>query len=226
MWLSARRYVSTDNAYVNANIIQIAARVSGQVLRLNVKDNQVVRQGDLLFELDPATYNVIVQRDMADLARVAAKLEIAKITAERTLALVAKKVASKEAGDIASSNLRSAIAEKMLAEATLAAARLDLQYTKVYAPANGQITHLSMRPGDVVTANQPLFALVSEAEFWVDANFRETEIKDIHVGKQADIEVDMYPGKHFHGVVESISGGSGRLFHCCRLKMQLETGSR
>ena len=48
--------------------------------------------------------------------------------------------------------------------------------------------------GDIVTANQPLFALISNSEYWVDANFKETELEDIHRGQTATIYVDMYPG--------------------------------
>ncbi len=211
-WLYTRLFVSTDNAYVNANTIQIASRVSGPIDKLYVKDNQAVQSGALLFELDPATFIATVEQDKASLAHAIAKLEIAKTTAERTLALVAKKVASKEAGDIASSNLRSAVAEKKLAEAALSIAQLNLQYTKIYAPATGWITHLSLRPGDVVTANQPLFALVSSEEFWIDANFRETEIHELSIGQKAKITIDMYPNKEFRGVVESISSGTGAAF--------------
>jgi membrane fusion protein (multidrug efflux system) len=57
-----------------------------------------------------------------------------------------------------------------------------------------------------------LFALISNSEFWVDANFKETELEHIHPGQLANIYVDMYPGHTFSGVVESISGGTGSAF--------------
>ena len=57
-----------------------------------------------------------------------------------------------------------------------------------------------------------LFSLISDHEFWVDTNLKETDLKQIKSGQHADVEVDMYPGHVFRGVVESISGGSGTVF--------------
>jgi membrane fusion protein, multidrug efflux system len=64
----------------------------------------------------------------------------------------------------------------------------------------------------VITAYQPIFALISDESFWADTNFKETEMEKIRPGQAAKIEVDMYPGHVFNGVVESISGGAGAAF--------------
>jgi membrane fusion protein (multidrug efflux system) len=98
------------------------------------------------------------------------------------------------------------------AAAAVEQARLDLQHTHVTAPVDGLITNLSLRPGDIVLTGAPLFVLIGTQTFWVDANFKETELKPIRTGEQASIEVDMYPNHVFHGVVDSVSGGSGTAF--------------
>jgi len=211
-WIYGLFYVSTDDAYVNANVIQIGSRVSGQVSELNIVDNQYVKQGDVLFTIDPAVYASIAERDQAAIVAADAKQTIEQVTADRVLALVRQHAASKQDGDIAMANLKSAIAEKAIATATAAASQLNLQYTKVIAPANGWVTNVTLRVGELVTANQPLFALVSDKYFWIDANFRETNIHKVKIGADADIKVDMYPNHLFKGKVESIRSGSGNAF--------------
>jgi len=211
-WLYGKFYVSTDDAYVNANVVQIAPRVSGQVMVLAVANNQHVNAGDLLFALDPAVFQARLAHDEATLARAEAVKSIAEITSSRTRELVSKHAASTQEGDIMDARLQSAVANVSAANAAVTTSRLDLQYSKITAPTGGGITQLTLREGDVVRAGQALFALVSDNEFWIDANFRETEVGDIMPGQHADIRIDMYPGHHFHGVVESISSGSGAVF--------------
>jgi membrane fusion protein (multidrug efflux system) len=91
-------------------------------------------------------------------------------------------------------------------------AEIDLERTRVVAPTNGTIANLSLRPGNTVAPNVPLFVVISDQEFWVDANFKETQLKEIRVGQKATIESDVYPDHPFHGVVQSVSGGSGAAF--------------
>lgn len=211
-WLYGLFYVSTDDAYINANVVQIGARVSGQVNQVNIVNNQYVKQGDVLFTLDPATYMAILEKDQSVVLAADAKQMIEQITADRTLKLVSQHAASKQEGDIALANLKSAAANKSIAIATEKTSELNLQYTKIIAPTNGWVTNVRLRTGDLVIANQPLFALVSDGYFWVDANFRETDIHRIKVGQVVKIKVDMYPNHFFKGIVESIQSGSGAVF--------------
>lgn len=83
---------------------------------------------------------------------------------------------------------------------------------EVKAPATGIVSNLSLRPGNIVNAGQPLFSLIETSHFWVDANFQETQLTHIKTGLPATIKVDMYPDKKFDGVVESISHGSTNTF--------------
>jgi membrane fusion protein (multidrug efflux system) len=211
-WLYEQLYVSTDDAYVNANVVQISSRVTGSMKRLYVTNNQYVKAGQPLLDLDPATYQAAVLQYQAALQLAEAKVALAQINATRMLALSAENAISKQAKDTAIADLKSAIAQENAAKAELISASLNLQYTHIVAPTSGWISDISIREGATVTANQPLFALVSDEEFWVDANFKETQIHHIIVGQQADIKIDMYPGQHFQGIVESFSSGSGNVF--------------
>lgn len=211
-WLYSRNYASTDDAYVNANVVQIACRVSGQITTLNSENNQFVQKGQLLFSLDPGYFKVAVDKARAQLSMAEATLLNAQLTANRVTGLVAKTVLSKQDGDNATANLQNALAATAVAKSNLAQAELDLAYSSVTAPTSGWITNMNLRNGSIVTANQPLFALVSNNEYWVDANFKETELQRIIPGQKAEITLDMYPDRSFKGVVESISSGSGTVF--------------
>lgn len=256
-WTNAQRYASTDNAYVNTDRADIAAQVGGPVRALQVRENQRVRRGDPLFDIDPANYQAAVSKAEAQLALArqtvsqqsaavdAARAQVAQREAElanarssnrRTERLVSRGFLSPQGGEssrtqaqtaaaalqAARANLQQALstlgnaqqpnATIQAAEAALQQARLDLERTRVLSPADGVVTNLSLRPGDVVQPGAPLFVIVSDTHYWVDANFKETELSALRAGRPATIEVDMYPGHVFHGVVDSISGGAGTAF--------------
>lgn len=205
-------YISTDNAYLNANIVQIAARVTGKVNNVYIKNNAYVKKGQLLFAIDPAPFQLAVDSAKAQQAQCEAELEQANNTANRTLPLVSKNVLPQQSGDATKAALKSAQARLAFAKTGLEQAMLNLQYTKVIAPISGWVTNVTLQTGDVISAYQPVFALISDEEFWVDANFKETEIANIKPGQSAKIVLDMYPKHHFSGVVDSISGGAGTAF--------------
>jgi len=98
------------------------------------------------------------------------------------------------------------------AAAGLDKATHDRVQTHVSAPAGGWITNASLRPGAIVQAGTPAFAIVEDGDWWVDANFKETDLGRIKPGQTATIRLDMYPGLTLDGVVESISAGSGATF--------------
>jgi membrane fusion protein (multidrug efflux system) len=98
------------------------------------------------------------------------------------------------------------------AAANLSQATLDLEHTKVYAPASGLIANFGLRPGSMVQREVPLFTIIGDEEYWVDANFKETELDRIVTGQKASVVLDMYKRHPFEGEVESLSGGSGSAF--------------
>lgn len=211
-WLLSQHYVSTEDAYINGNIVQIAPRVTGQVKHLYVDNNQFVEKGQILFELDRTPFEVAVEQAEAQYLIDKTNLQHAKATSIRTRELVRNEVMSLQRGDDVKAKLKSAKAALKLSEAKLKEAKLRLSYTRVVAPTSGLVSNLSLRVGNIVSENQPLFAMIDNATFWVDANFKETELEHIQKNQQAMIKIDMYPHKKFTGVVNSISGGSGTAF--------------
>jgi len=106
--------------------------------------------------------------------------------------------------DTAKANLKGAEAQKEQA-------RLNLAYTKVVAPEAGRVAHKNAAGGDYVQIGQNLMALVP-LKVWITANFKETQLDRMRVGQLAEIGIDAYPDKVFHGHVDSFEAGSGSAF--------------
>lgn len=229
-------FKSTDDAFVEGHIITIAPRVSGPVIKLNIDDNQEVKQGDLLLEIDPKDYEVKLQQTEAKLeeARAAlgsadeevvksySALDYAEGDYERYSAMYKKGISSKQAYDSSRNNLTAAksnsnaskskreeisAAIKRL-EAEVEQDKLNLSYTKIYAPSDGLITHRTVEQGNYVQVAQPLFAIVPR-KVWVVANFKETQVARMKKGQKVKIKIDTYGNKTFNGVVDSIQMASG-----------------
>lgn len=211
-WFISQQYVSTEDAYINGNIVQIASRVTGQVQHLYVDNNQWVAQGQILFELDRIPFEVAVEQAEAQYLIDKTNLQLAKTTSLRTRKLVKTEVLSLQTGDDVRAKLKSAKAAVKRSKAQLKEAKLRLSYTRVFAPTHGMLSNLSLREGTIVPENQPLFAMIDDATFWVDANFKETELEHIQKNQRVTIKIDMYPHQKFTGLVSSISGGSGTAF--------------
>jgi membrane fusion protein (multidrug efflux system) len=111
---------------------------------------------------------------------------------------------SKAKADMAEARVRQAAA-------ALAQAELNLQRTSIVAPASGNVTRKSVEVGQVLQPGQPLLALVTDGDVWVTANFKETQLKDVHPGQRATIEVDAL-GREFQGKVDSIAAATGAKF--------------
>ena len=97
------------------------------------------------------------------------------------------------------------------AEAEAAQARLNLSYTKIYAPISGHVTRKSVEVGTHVQVGQPLLALV-DPDIWVLANFKETQLAKMQPGQPATVTVDTHPGVKFAAHVDSLQRGSGARF--------------
>jgi membrane fusion protein (multidrug efflux system) len=98
-------------------------------------------------------------------------------------------------------------------QAALDRAELDLSYTVVKAPSDGIVAKVEqLQVGDFIRAATPVFALVSDRDVWVEANFKETDLTHLREGQKSTITVDAYPGRTFHGRAVSLSPGTGSSF--------------
>ena len=301
MWFTAGKE-STDDAQIEADIVPVATRVPGQVQKLAAQDNQHVKKGDLILQLDDADYAARVAQSEAELETATAQAAAADAQAQVAAAGARGGFASARAGVTGSSaalataqaglrraeadehkaaldlqrskelraanvvpqskldddkaaydvahaaveqaraaleaaesgigeargraqqsapvdqtiaaalaNARLAHARQKSAAASLALARLQLSYTRVYAQEDGQITRLTAREGQMVQPGQPLAMLVPD-QTYVVANFKETQIGAMKPGQSVEVKIDAYSGRKLEGKVESLAGGTGSRF--------------
>jgi membrane fusion protein (multidrug efflux system) len=111
------------------------------------------------------------------------------------------------------SNLKAEEYPKFLqAQATYDRRLLDLQRTLVYAPASGRVSKIELEPGEFVKSEEPLFAVISDQDVWVEANLKETQLTHVNVGQNVVVEIDAYPDIKWRAIVESISPATGAEF--------------
>ena len=282
--LFGRNHVSTDNAYVNAEMAQVTPLVSAQVVEVLVSDTQTVRKGDILAKLDPTNAQIAVAQAEADLAearrrfrqtaatseslsaQVAARgadivqaqaqlataqaaHEKARIDLQRREALVGdgavsgdEVTAARQAFASARAALEQARAGVSTAQATrnaasgqyqandalvrgatvetdpavlaakarLQSARLDVARSIIRAPIDGVISRRQVQVGQRVAQGSPIMTIVPLDRLYVDANFKERQLRDVKIGMPAKVTSDLYGGDVvYHGRVVGFSGGTG-----------------
>ena len=194
----------TRDGRVRADIINVAADVNGYVVGVPVKDNQLVKKGDVLLEIDPEHYEIVVKQAQSLVASRKATWEMRKVNAHRR-ADMDSMVISRENRDDASNIADSALADYQHALAQLDAAQLNLKRTKVLATVDGYVTNLNVHRGDYARIGEAKMAVVDMNSFWVYGFFEETKLPHIRVGDKADLQ--MMSGEVLKGHVESISRG-------------------
>ena len=313
--LATDRNPRTDDASVRANLIEIAPEVSGRLVQLPVKDNAFVKQGELLFEIDPRPFRYALQQALSDQEaleqqiidarrRIAAQrsaadaaaagvrhsetgiktagsgVDVAKAAVSRAQASVAaaeaqlklatnnlhriepllqKQYVTVEQVDQAYTTVRVAQGNYDEAQAALTqtqaqqtqsvlgqqqadalasesqarlgqalhtidtvdtlmsqrparaarvdSARLELERSRVVAPFDAYVTNMNISEGAYARAGSPLFTLIDTRTWYVIANFRESKLRNIHIGTQVDVYLMGHPELRFNGVVESIGYG-------------------
>lgn len=275
-------HISTDDAFITGHIHTISSKVFGTVKKVYVVDNQFVKKGELLADIDPQDYDVKVKEtssafdaEKARLSEVKYKFDASKQQYEELKSAVGAAKANIElqesnlkqaerdfkradelfreslipkeryekartAHDISIAQVKAAKENLLQTEArletqkavikqaqaaidpqkalikqkqaSLTLSELNLNYTKIYAPADGYVAKKSIEEGNQIQPGQPLMAVVPLDDIWVVANYKETQIDKIKPGQSVDIEVDTYSGKVFKGKVESIMAGTGAVF--------------
>lgn len=282
-----RYQVSTEDAYVSGNQVQINAQISGTVTAIGVNDTDMVKAGQTLVALDQADNGLALETAKAQLRtairqyktqtatiqqadvnisqaqtamnEVQSQIESAKIALlaaqsdyQRRAALMASQAVSQEEVQHAADTVKKAQAQLDAAVAKQATARsavvtaqaqrnvtianlgkndvlsqpavqtaianiqtawLNLNRTQIVAPIDGQIAKRGVQLGQKISAGTPLMVIVPLHDLWVDANFKESQIKDIHLGQAVNLTSDIY-GKEvvYHGKVIGLSAGTGSAF--------------
>ncbi|ENF8748292.1 HlyD family secretion protein [Vibrio fluvialis] len=193
----------TRDGRIRAEVITIAPDVSGWVKTLNVKDNQPVTKGDLIFSVDDTRYQAKIKELTAQVENKQYSLDLARHQYHRRQQLTDKKLISEETVESARINTELAQASLDIAKAQLNSAQINLDRTQVHAPADGTLINLNLREGNYVSQGSSVISLVKTNSFYVTGYFEETKLPLIKVGQKAKI-ILMSGGEPLTGSVVSI----------------------
>lgn len=194
----------TRDGRVKAYVVQVAPDVSGLITVVPVHDNQDVKAGDVLFEIDRARFQLAY-----DLARAQVRLQQvahdqAQREARRNRSL--GQLVAAEAQEQSQSKVQQADAGLAQAEVQLNIAKLSLERSRVVAATDGRVTNLDLRVGAYAMTGRPVMALIDAQSFYVEGYFEETKLPNIHEGDGVTVML-MGDSHRIHGHVESIALG-------------------
>ncbi len=205
LWIYYMDSPWTRDGKVRADVVQVAADVSGLVNKVLVRDNQQVRQGEVLFEIDPVRFQLALQQAEANVSSKEAAAQEAIREMNRYQALTTLSISTEQQQQrVAAATEAGAAYQQAVADRDVA--RLNLDRSAVRASVNGFVTNFGMRPGNYVDAGKPVFALVDSDSFRVDAYFEETKLPLMRVGDAARVHL-MGESGAIDGHVESIASG-------------------
>lgn len=272
-WLVASRYETTDNAYVQGNVIQVTPQVGGTVLSIHADDTDLVRAGQPLVKLDPADARVALEQAEAALGQTVRQVrtlyanngalaaqvalreaDVAKVQAEigratddydRRASLVGNGAVSREELNHAQTQLNTARSTLAAAQAAVVSAREQLasnqamtagtdveqhpqvqaaaakvreawlahQRAVLVAPVDGYVARRTVQLGQRIAAGAPLMSVIPLHQVWVDANFKEVQLRQLRIGQPVMLTADLY-GKRveYKGTVAGLGVGTGAAF--------------
>jgi len=202
---------TTDDAFIDVHFVSVAPKIAGRVSVVHVDDNQLVKKGDVLVEIDPRDFQVALAQAKANLAKDKATQIQAATAEKRAVDLFGRNVISTQDRDSSVASSQSTKAAVEADEAAVEQAELNLSYAKIKAPINGYVTKEAVAIGDYLQVGQALMSLVPP-RVWVIANFKETQLRTMQPGQPVNISVDAYPNLDLRGRLDSIQAGSGAAF--------------
>jgi RND family efflux transporter MFP subunit len=204
LWIHYRLKPWTRDGRVRMDVVEVAPDVAGLVTHVHVRDNSLVRRGQVLFEIDQVRYRLALAQ--ADAAVATQEANLAEANREAYRNRVLGRLVSIEAGQ--QQDTRVAAFEAALADAIAArdTARVNLVRTVVRASVDGIATDVELRPGDYAHVGEGVIALVDLSTLRIEGYFEETKLPRIHVGDHVKAYL-MGHTKPIEGHVESIVGG-------------------
>jgi RND family efflux transporter MFP subunit len=207
-WKTWQVYMGTPwtrDATVRAYVVTIAPEVAGRIVQLPIADNQLVRKGDLLMQIDPTNYRIAVSlaEAAAQQTQVNANNSAREAQRRQELSTLAVTVEEKQTFE---SNAIAAQAQYQQAAANLDQARVNLERADIRSPVNGWVTNLTAQLGDYASVGVNQISLVDADSFWIDGYFEETSLGAIHDGDPASIKLMGYD-RIIHGHVASVARG-------------------
>jgi HlyD family secretion protein len=202
--------VTANGKIVPRTDVKISAYVPAKILQLPVKEGDLVKQGQLLVQLDDTEYKAALNQAKAQLSSAKANLEQAQLVYKRQKELFEKKLSSKEQYDLAETEFKMAEAQHEQAVANLDQTKYVLSKTTITSPMDGMVTSLNAEVGEIVmigTMNNPgtvIMTISDMSEIETEVEVDETDIADVKIDQEAKIKIDAFPDTTFRGKVSEI----------------------
>lgn len=188
--------------------IDVGSQISGQIIKLYADFNTVVKEGQKLVEIDPATYQQKLRQAEANLASAQASYKITELNATRTKDLFEKSLVTQQDNDQAQATLEQARAQLKINQATVDNAKVDLSRCTIYSPIDGVVIAKLTEEGKTVAAsmNVPvLFTIVNDlAKMQITAAVAEADIGSVAETQAVNFTVDAFPNRTFRGTVTQV----------------------
>ena len=188
--------------------VTVGSQVSGRISKLNVDFNSAVTKGQVIAEIDPATYQATVEQASADLANAKANLELQQVQFQRSSDLFTNKLISGSDYDISMATLHSAEATVKIKQASLSNALVNLNYCKILSPVDGVVILRAVELGQTVASsfNTPtIFQIANDlTKMQIDSSVAEADVGGVVEGQEVTFTVDAYPERTFHGAVTQV----------------------
>jgi HlyD family secretion protein len=188
--------------------VEVGSQISGIITKINVDFNSKVKAGDVIAQIDPATYERALVQAEAELANAQAALELAQLNFDRAQELFANNLISKSEFDQAKVNLSQAEAVVKMRRANVERAKVDLDRTTIYAPIDGVVISRRVEEGQTVAAslNAPtLFVIANDlSRMQIEAAVSEADVGGVEEGQKVTFTVDAFMDRKFEGIVKQV----------------------
>ena len=188
--------------------VQVGSQISGIITDIKVDFNSRVKEGEVIAQMDPSTYERAVDQADAELANAKAALQLSEVEAKRAEQLSASQLIPKSDADRAQAELSQAKAVVRMREASLSRAKVDLERTTIYAPISGIVISRNVEPGQTVAAsfNTPTLFLIANdlAKMQIEAMVSEADVGGVEEGQKVNFTVDAFSGRQFQGTVKQV----------------------
>jgi membrane fusion protein (multidrug efflux system) len=210
-----RNFVSTDDAYIDADRVSVCAKVLGRIVQIAADEGSAVKKGDVLARLDDTDLRAQMEQAKANLDLAQASLPLAKVNLDRATedyeradVQIKGAVITQEQYSHAQKTLDAARAEYAISQSRVGVAKAQmgvveaqLQNMTLAAPFDGVVAKRWLLEGDVVQPGQPIFTIYDIRRVWVAANLEETKLEKMKLQNDVEVNVDTYPGRVFRAKV-------------------------
>lgn len=220
------KYVTTDDAYIDSDRLELGSKMLGRIVQLNFEEGDSVKAGQLVAELDSTDIIARLSQSQTALENTKLSIELAQINLQkaqldynRAKSQLENKIIPQADFDNAQNRLNASEAELKIAKSRLASIEAEnkviktqLDNTKIYSSISGVIAKKWSLDGEVVQPGQPIYSIYQSDDIWVTAQLEETKIVSLSVGDTVEVDVDAYPDHVFKGRILKIGTNTAAQF--------------